>query len=152
MAAYEYKKGYIGRVDVNVAREVLDSLADRNGHVEPRAVLDASRDANAPLHDVFDWDDSVAAENWRLYQARQLIINIVTVETNDQEEREQTRTFVSAPQKNAYVTLQAALNDDEMRVHLLEQARRDAKIFLSKYRNLQELAKVTETMNEFLQM
>lgn len=37
-------------------------------------VLDAARHPDSPLHAHFEWDDTIAAEQFRLHQARQLIV------------------------------------------------------------------------------
>ena len=36
-------------------------------------VVDVARDPKHPLHPRFEWDDSIAAEKWRLEQAGQLL-------------------------------------------------------------------------------
>lgn len=41
-------------------------------------ILDHARDINSPLHSLFDWDDSSAAQKYRLHQAR-IVINEIKV-------------------------------------------------------------------------
>jgi hypothetical protein len=43
---------------------------EKKGRITAHAVLDAARPESSPIHDCFDWDDSEAAEKWRLEQAR----------------------------------------------------------------------------------
>lgn len=59
-----------------VVQSALLMLEDRTGRLTPRAVVDAARDENHPLHGEFEWDDTVAAEAYRLDQARQLIADV----------------------------------------------------------------------------
>lgn len=47
-----------------------------------RVLLDRARDKAHPLHGCFDWNNSRAAEKYRLEQARQLIMLIVLEESN----------------------------------------------------------------------
>ncbi len=56
--------------------EAVKELEDRQGRLFPSEVLNAARDENSPLHDFFEWDDSAAAEAYRLDQARELIRRI----------------------------------------------------------------------------
>jgi hypothetical protein len=54
--------------------EQITAIRDANGGVlKPEFVLDAARDPEHPLHSRFEWDDSVAAEKFRLDQAHTLI-------------------------------------------------------------------------------
>src|SRR4029434_7353041 len=51
----------------------IDELEHEHGHLHPATVVDDARDPTSPLHDFFEWDDSTAAQQYRLGQARQLI-------------------------------------------------------------------------------
>jgi hypothetical protein len=72
------------------------ALADRRGRIIPRRLVEAARDPSHPLHDQFPWDDSVAAERYRLDIATKIIreIRIVT-EVDDRKVR--TIAFVRDP-------------------------------------------------------
>ena len=52
------------------------SELEREGRLLPADVVDDARDADSPLHSHFEWDDSIAAEHYRLDQARNLIRSI----------------------------------------------------------------------------
>ena len=54
-----------------VAAEVQRLLAGHDG-ITPELLLNTARHKRSPLHGLFDWDDSVAAEKWRTHQARKL--------------------------------------------------------------------------------
>lgn len=47
--------------------------------VTPLAVVVAATPTKSPLHDQFEWDDSVAAQSYRVFQARQLINHLQVV-------------------------------------------------------------------------
>lgn len=61
-------------------KEVVDrirELAERgDGTIKPEDVVADARDPSSPLHAEFQWDDDVAANAWRLQQARQLIRSV----------------------------------------------------------------------------
>lgn len=62
----------IGGDDAALAE--LHQLADANGgDLTPDIVLDSARPSDSPLHKHFEWDDSVAAEQYRRNQARTLL-------------------------------------------------------------------------------
>lgn len=61
----------------------LKALEDKRGRLTPAQVVEAARATSSALHDCFEWDDSVAAEQYRIDQAREIIRRvkiIVTVE------------------------------------------------------------------------
>jgi hypothetical protein len=60
-------------IDPEVAGRALDDIYKKQGKVRPGDVVEASRSKNAPLHEYFEWNNAVAAEQYRLQQARQLI-------------------------------------------------------------------------------
>lgn len=62
--------------------EALRAIADRNcGMITPGQVVDEARDPASVLHGSFEWDDTVAAEKYRVIQAQKLIrAFVVTIE------------------------------------------------------------------------
>ena len=55
---------------------VLDELNQAHGHLTPELVLNSALDSDSPLHSVFEWEDSKAAHQHRLWQARKLIRSV----------------------------------------------------------------------------
>ena len=51
----------------------LKALNNALGKLRPIDVVERARDPKSVLHDCFEWDDTKAAEQWRLRQAAQLI-------------------------------------------------------------------------------
>lgn len=62
-------------------KQALAELEDDEGRLTPEAVVTAAAVAGSPLHDLFDWDDSSAAQKYRLDQARTLIRSVKVVYT-----------------------------------------------------------------------
>ncbi len=51
----------------------LRRILKRDGGVQASVVVKEARPKRAPLHDEFEWDDSLAGQQYRLGQARRLI-------------------------------------------------------------------------------
>lgn len=62
-------------VNATIEKE-LRALHSRDGVLTCEAVLDAARPKNSPLHDYFTWDNSRAAERYRLIEAGRLIATV----------------------------------------------------------------------------
>ncbi len=74
---YKFKAG--SRVSGVKAQEVgdeLQRLRDRDGKIETLLVVNEAKKKRSPLHGAFQWDDSLAAHEYRLDQARHLIRSI----------------------------------------------------------------------------
>ena len=53
--------------------ELIRSLADADGYIEPQSVIDEARRPRSLLHEDFEWDVDAAARSHWLETARQLI-------------------------------------------------------------------------------
>lgn len=129
--------------------EELRKLEESDGVLRPERVVAFARNPKTALHSRFTWDDTEAAKQHRLWQARQLI-KVVIREIPDTETREPVRAYVSleSDRKNGggYRTLVSVLSDDDMRAELLAQAKSEMRRWSDRYRDLTELAKVHEAI------
>lgn len=122
------------------AREALVALVERDGRITPASVLDEARDEASPLHPHFEWDDSEAAEQYRLVQARGLIRRYkVTVEVKP-DTFVKVRQFSSVPSadpehpdEHDYTLTSEALKDDEQRDFIFQQCIREIASLRAKY-------------------
>lgn len=145
------------------AAECVRNLAAIHGHITPQIVLDEARIKTSPLHSYFEWNNSAAAEKFRLVQAAALIRRIkVTIEAQP-ERTINVRAFVNVDKSmtdndedeselvasSVYVTVQEALTSTNYRAQLLNDCNRDIAAFRSKYAALEEAAGILAAMNQF---
>lgn len=145
---YSWKNKGFFHTDAQVAGEVCEELNKTVGATAEN-LLDVSRPDDAPLHNEFEWDDSVAAEGYRKYQAGNIIRNLVIVH---EDCTQPTRAFVSIEQRVAHPVLYEpiieVMTDEEKRKRLLSQARIELNVFKAKYSGLKELAKVFKAIDQ----
>jgi hypothetical protein len=55
---------------------ILEAIQAEHGRVTAELVVEASRDAEHPWHDKFDWNNESAGHHWRMMQARSLIRSV----------------------------------------------------------------------------
>lgn len=89
-----------GKHKVNEIRSELERLGGA-ALITPEAVVDAARDQTSPLHDQFEWDDSVAGEAYRLQQARALIKRVTVSVTRADQTVVRAPVFVRNPSGEA---------------------------------------------------
>lgn len=129
-------------------RAELDRIAKKSGGVLwPEKVVDAARDESSPLHSRFEWDDSEAAERYRVWQARQLIaITVNVIEGSADDEQLWVSLKPDRAESGGYRSMVNVLSDKNLRDQLLSDALEDMRIFERKYRHLKELANVFSAM------
>lgn len=144
---YSFKNKGFFHVDAQVAGEVCEELEQTVG-LSAETLLDASRPEDAPLHDEFEWDDEVAAEGYRRYQAGNIIRNLEIVI----EEQEPTRAFVTIERQVAHSSVYEptvqVMKEEDKRKSLLELAKIELSWFKKKYKGLQELSKIMQDIEE----
>ncbi|HFJ9697501.1 TPA: hypothetical protein ACGW13_000151 [Stenotrophomonas maltophilia] len=129
-------------------RKELEQLK-AGGVIQPADVVARASDPESAMHSWFQWDDTEAAQAYRLQQARQLLRVFVTVETKDNKP---VRAFVSLGTDRygdgGYRTMAEVLSDEEMRAQLLADAVKELRSAEKKYRQLQELSGVWSALDE----
>ena len=127
-------------------QQELQTIADRyDGKLPASAVVDFARDPSTALHARFDWDDSVAAEKWRLEQARTIIARVKI--TFDHRPNVQVRAWVSLPQDRvtdepSYRATVNVMSDSDLRQQLLSSVKDELVRLRRKHADLSELASV----------
>ena len=132
------------------ARAALKRLLASHGVLTPQIVLEAARSQRSALHRLFEWDDTAAAEKFRLTQARNLIRTVRVVITAPNTEPREVRAYVSPAHGQGYYGIATVLSKEELRLQLLAQAMREMEAFQRKYATIQELSDVLEAMDSVL--
>ena len=133
--------------------ECLNKLSEKhNGRLKPQYVVDEARSSSSPLHDYFDWDDSVAAEKYRIYQARNLI-NHITVEISYDNEKQDVKGWFSVNStpnderlNKVYVTVDRVINEPELRNQILISAIQEADYWKEKYQQYTEFSSICKAI------
>lgn len=161
---YSWKKGYQFKVSADTVGEVLNRIEKEEGKVTKESFLDYSRNENSETHEMFEWNDSVAAEKYRLRQAGKIISQLeVTIVHEDIHPREieaeievndepiKISAFVNiapkAPTAGAtYYNVKRAMSDTDTRKQVLRNALFELQAFERKYKNFTEFAELFEVI------
>lgn len=101
-------------------------IQNANGGVLlPEKVVDAARNPKSPLHDQFTWDDTKAAEEYRLWQARQLVARVrleIVVNKDNKVIMVPVREHHHFSSDGAgYRSIKQVIRDEDLRNELLQQ-------------------------------
>jgi hypothetical protein len=123
-------------------KQEIESL-QKNGIVYPADIIEFAKDPETALHNRFDWDDTEAAQKWRLVQARNIIRVYVKVHKSTHIT---TRAFVSlsTDRKNGggYTAMAQVLSREDKHKQMLADALAELVIVRQKYAQLKELVDV----------
>jgi hypothetical protein len=101
---HKYRKTskFTRRVPVEVAAAELERIWEAHDRkLTPAAVVEDARPETALLHEAFEWDDALAGEQYRLWQARQLIKAVRIVESDKPEGPQFIHVKVERPEEPA---------------------------------------------------
>lgn len=112
--------------------------------ITPAEVLERARDEKSELHKCFEWDNNVAAEKYRTFQAGQVIRMLYIVPKN--EETPQVRVL-SRTSHTVYQPTRSFLTNENEYENLLKRALSELESFKRKYETLSELEQVFEQID-----
>lgn len=129
------------RVSKNdILTKELKTLEEKNGSLTPQAVVTAASSPDSVLHGFFQWDDTVAAREYRLWQARQMIASVtVIVEGRKTDAYFNVRAEVDVVPQRGYFSVDAVLSKQEIYQQVLETALSELEYWQKKFSQLKEL-------------
>ena len=121
-------------------RMALEDILKKHNGLTPRIVVAEARDPKHPLHERFEWDDSVAAEKYRERQASELIRSVRVNYIRGDGSRSSVRAFHSVPTetRRTYLSVGEVLEDPLKKQMLVNEARRDWIALKKRWENLVE--------------
>lgn len=127
--------------------QALQELEDENGGIlTPHIVVDSARNISSPLHSAFDWDDTSAAEKYRLMQARILLTTIKVEFMGEKREAYfNAKAMVGKEMTRAYFPIQTVYSNQKLHDEVLREAVRELEYAQAKYESLKEMRGVINT-------
>ena len=130
-------------------QRVAEEIYQIGETVTPEQVLDRGRDGDSELHKCFEWDDSAAAERYRLNQAREILRFLVIEKKEDAPAKEPpVRVFYNIETAGGYKPTEIIFQNPDEHQKLLKKALSELDAFQKKYRSLSELEEVFEAIRK----
>lgn len=129
------------------AQRVAEEIASIGEKATPYQILDKAKDKNSELHLLFDWDDTSAAEKYRIYQARKIVCHLVIKETV-KENKPPIRFFYKSEAESGYQETRLIIRNQDAYQSLLASALLDLEALRRKYHSLTELDDVFSAIDE----
>lgn len=145
---YRWKPGRWLGVPAQIAGDRIETIRSERGRVHAADLVDDARPDDAPLHPCFEWDDSTAAEKYRVSQARAVLESLVVVPV-EAPESDPVRAFIAVGDSNHpndFQPLSVVMSDEELRKKALRAALEELNRAKARYAHLRELAEVWKAL------
>ena len=139
------------KADPNAVGQHLEIIRQQcKGEITPEDVVNDARSDNSPLHSFFNWDDSSAAQQFRLGQARGLIRAVVAVYVREDGPAVRQKYLVHIPEGETshYRESVHAMSQPRTRQLVLERAWAELVQWRKKYADLNEFAALIPTIEQ----
>jgi hypothetical protein len=125
-------------------RQELESLRDENNLILAERVVEFAENPSTALHGWFEWDDSRAAHQHRLQQARQLIVWVKVKPAGSDEPIQAFASIESDRHRpgGGYRSVILILSDAALYQAYLAQAMEELQRFQQKYAEIKELGMI----------
>jgi len=142
------------KIDAQLVGEELERIEKEYGVIDPYVLVEIAKHEDSILHNgFFDWNKENAAQNWNLFQARQLLrhITVIIIDKNEIEHNEIAYVNVKTIEVNGYQSTSVAMKIETSKDYVLSQAKKEMIFFRNKWRHLNELAKIISEIDSFLE-
>ena len=142
---YSWTISSLFKVDANDVGKELEKLGD---NLTPDNVVEVAKDENNVMHDMFEWDDMVAGEKYRLWQARNIIANIRVSVISDESNKRPIKAFVTTKRDTFFEPIEKVVKDTDRYSILLNNAYRELTQIKYKYDTLIEIQELLKDIPE----
>lgn len=137
-----WQKGYRNnRVEAKDANDEIERLIRKNGVASPEDIVKAAKPLRSILHNIFEWDDSIAAKGYRREQARSMVTSI-RIEMLEDGELSHIPVYLSVVKddRRGYLSSSVAMRDIDTAEMVLEEAIRGLEAWQRRFDSIDALS------------
>ncbi len=134
----------LSKANVQLVREAMKQLIEVHGYMTAKQLLELARPKNSPLHVLFEWDNTKAAENFRLQQAGTFIrcVRFKVLTEDGVCVVPETISVYHEPGRRGYVPTLTVMSDDELAGQAVAEAKEAYLRLRSRYATFKKLAPI----------
>ena len=149
MNVYNFRPGHsLKNIDPQAAGLELERIRSTQGKLTADNVLDAAKDVESPLHEAFEWDDTEAARQHRLAQARRLIVSVRVINSPMQTNVPAFVSVRTPKEGRQYIPTVEAMNDEQLRARVLSEIRQFIEGIERRYAHFQEVSDIVAGLRQ----
>lgn len=127
----------------------LTKLSEKEEEITPKKLVDIARNPKCPIHKCFEWNDTKAAEKYRLDQARN-ILSCVKIKFITNGKPLTTRAFVNIKSKKGqfYTSIKIAAKNKNYMEYLYDEGKKELFRIKKKYATIKKFNKIFNEINK----
>ena len=124
--------------------EYIEGVEEKEGKIDPKRLVELAKDRENIMHEMFLWDDSLAAQKFREHEARKILGNLKV--TIIEAKVDQVRAFVNIRDNgnSTYKSMEIVMNTPKDLDYVISQAKRELQSFTKKYAKYKKLKGVVD--------
>lgn len=141
-------------VDAQVVGEEIHRLSKGTAGLKPERLVSVAASDESPLHPLFTWDDSEAANKYRIHEARN-VINALKVTVKIEDRDVQAPAFISVghtvetqERGEGYRSVITVVADQQFAMEAKAEALSRLRAIRQRYASLDDLAPVWRVIDE----
>ena len=139
--------GYTFKGDAKKCYEEIQTLG---ASYTTKEIVDLARNENTELHKCFTWDDSKAAELWRLKEARTIVASLKVTVWKTETEKKTFRLIQHDAVEQSYKPVILTTRNETEYERLLNEAKEEMQSFKKRYESIIELEAVIDEIEKIL--
>lgn len=147
---YKWSDGAVLNADAQLVGQELEAIEVKT----PKAIVTKAKDSKTELHKCFEWDDSKAAEAYRIEQAGYLVRHLTIVVTGSHipEKSIKIKAYesVTINDERMYMPIKQCMSDAELREQVIGRLNKDIQSALKTLKDYSYLIADANVINEKL--
>ena len=137
------------KADAQKCADEIMEICEELESATPQQILEKARDSNTELHKCFTWDDTEAAEKWRISEARAVVRNLKIIEQKPDKQQKPTtiRVFYKTDNESGYKPTKLILKKPDEYKSLVERCRSELLAIKQKFNSISEYEEIWELIN-----
>ena len=137
------------KADAQKCADEIMEICEELESATPQQIIEKARDSNTELHKCFTWDDTEAAEKWRISEARAVVRNLKIIEQKPDKQIEPTtiRVFYKTDNVSGYKPTKLILKKPDEYKTLVERCRSELLAIKQKFNSISEYEEIWEMIN-----
>lgn len=145
--AYRDHQGYPG-LDPDLLAGELIRIREKHGVLTPEVTVEEAKSKKSVLHPHFEWDNSVAAEEYRKDQARKMIRSIYVIVEENPDWKIPANINIQGSGERGYYPAAEVMASPEMRAEALRRVWENLSRLRRLYAHLEQFASVWKAIDE----
>lgn len=139
---------YKFNADATKCADEIMEICETLESATPQQILEKAKDESSELHKCFTWDDTKAAEKWRLFQARQVVCNLkIKIIEHEAPKVTPLRVFYKTDNISGYKPTRLIIKKEDEYEALVRRCQNELMAIKQKFQNVHEYDEIWKLIN-----